>query len=147
MPEVERSFLKDLKSMDRRLGTKFNGRNFVVTYDRGHGEPVNIHLVKAGDGGFRQPDRRDLEIIKGGDLECGDSMTHRLQRRAYASECMRRDMRRKAHEEIHAMTRDNRRQIINTVLRKANERKANSTFRRVELKRKGRTAKEIMGEA
>ncbi|MDP2362835.1 MAG: hypothetical protein Q8M94_03595, partial [Ignavibacteria bacterium] len=63
------SFVKRLKSMDRRLGVKFNNEHFVIVYDRGYGDPVNIHQVKTEEGRFRQPDNRDLEFLKSGDLE------------------------------------------------------------------------------
>lgn len=121
--------------MDRRLGTKFNGKTFVVTYDRGYGEPVNIHQVKTEGGGFRQPDNRDLEFIKSGDLE-NVSMKERLNALSYHSETIRAKMRAQAKSEIRAMTRDNRIQLQNAVLKKANARKANSTFRRITPKKK-----------
>ena len=125
-----RSFVREMKIIDRRLGVKFNGEHFVVTYDRGYGDPVNIHRVKAEDGGFRQPARRDLEFIKSGDLE-NESMKTKLARLASHSYEVRQTMRKRAKEEIRAMTRDNRIQLTNTVLKKSNARKANSAFRRI----------------
>jgi len=68
-PSVERGFLRNLKTLDKRLDVKFNGENFVITYDRGYGEPVNLCLVKREDGGFRQPDMREIAFLKAGDLE------------------------------------------------------------------------------
>ncbi len=146
MPEPDRSFLRDLKTLDRRLGCKFNGSNFVVTYERGHGEPANVHLVKGDGGGFRQPDRRDIEALRKGDLE-NFSMKEHLNKMAYAYTKIQEQMRARAKDDIRHMTRDNRRQLQNAILRKANERKANSTFRRVELKRKGKTIEEIRASA
>ena len=49
----DRSFLRDLCLIDRRLSVKFNGSNFVICYDRGYGEPVNILRVKNEDGSCR----------------------------------------------------------------------------------------------
>ena len=131
----DRSFLRDLKNMDRRLGAKFNGRNFVVTYDRGHGEPVNVHLVRGSNGEFRQPDKRDLMILKGGDLAEGESMDVRLKKRAYASEKMREEARRKVKENIRDMTKDGRRQLEKAYLQATNLSKGNATFRRITPKR------------
>jgi hypothetical protein len=113
MPVVDRSFLKDLKNMDSRLGTKFNGEHFVVTYNRGYGQPVNIYRVKAEDGSFRQPDKRDLAVIKGGDLAEGDSLDARLKKTAYASEKIREAERKRVQDEIRGGA------------------KGNSTFRRI----------------
>ena len=131
MPEIDRSFKRDLKNLDSRLGTKWNGEHFVITYDRGYGEPVNIHRVKADDGGFRQPDRRDLAIIKGGDLAEGETMENRLKKRAYASEQMRREARRKAHEMIRDRTKDDRIYLGQKFRQLTGEGKANSAFRRI----------------
>jgi hypothetical protein len=128
MPEPDRTFMRDLRNMDRRLGVKFNGNHFVVTYKRPVGEPVNIYRVKADDGSFRQPDKRDLMVIKGGDLAEGDSMDVRLKKTAYASELIRREEKRKVQDEIKAMTRDGRRQLINAF---KGETKGNATFRRI----------------
>jgi hypothetical protein len=136
MPEVDRSFLRDLKNLDKRLGVKFNDRNFVVTYERGYGEPVNIHLVRNGDGGFRQPDQRDLKIIKGGDLAEGESMDTRLKKRAYISEKMREKARKDAKENIRNMTKDNKNQLVKKFTQKLNLSKGNAAFRRVITKKK-----------
>jgi len=146
MPEVDRSFLRDLKNMDRRLGVKFNGRQFVITYDRAYGEPANIHCVRTVDGGFRQPDTRDLNFIRSGDLE-NDRLKDRLDRLARHCEDIRKKIRANDKDEIRAMTRDNRRQLVNAFTKANNLGKGNSTFRRINLKRKGRTASEIQGAA
>jgi len=132
----DRSFLRDLKNMDRRLGAKFNGEHFVVTYDRGYGEPVNIYRVKGDSGGFRQPDKRDLAIIKGGDLAEGPSMESRLNKLAYASENMRREARRKAKENIRDMTKDDKIFLSQKIGQMTNTSKSNSAFRRVKTKSK-----------
>lgn len=139
MPEVDRSFKRDLKTLDRRLDAKFNGEHFVITYDRGYGEPVNIFRVKGADDGFRQPDKRDLAVIKGGDLE-DEKMETRLRRSAYAAECQRREELRKSREAIRDMTKDDKIQLQNAVLKKKNLSKANSTFRRITPKSKNTAA-------
>ena len=130
MPEPERSFLRDLKNMDKRLGVKFNGEHMVVTYDRGYGEPVNIHRVKADDGSFRQPDRRDLEVIKAGDLAEGEKMDIRLRKLAYVSEQIRAKAQKDAADNIRNMTKYNKLQLKRFITDKYNLGK-NSEFRRV----------------
>lgn len=131
MPEVDRSFKRDLKLLDPRLGTKWNGEHWIITYSRPYGEPVNIYCVKADDGGYRQADKRDLAVIKSGDLAEGESMEMRLKKRAYASELMRREARRKATENIRDMTKDDRIYLGQKLRQLTNEGKANSAFRRV----------------
>jgi len=134
MPEVDRSFLKDLRSLDKRLSVKFNGEHHVVCFDRGHGQPVNIYRVKADDGGFRQPDQRDLKVIKGGDLAEGPKMELRLKKAAYASELMTREAKRKARENIRDMTKDGKNQLAKIYLQATNLSKGNATFRRIDHK-------------
>lgn len=138
-PTPDRSFMRDLKLMDSRLGIKFNGNNFVICYDRGYGEPVNIHRINNDDGSFRQPNKIDLMILKGGDLEGSvDSMKNRLNKLAYMSEQMRKKQRAKAKENIRDMTKDSKLQLKRWVLQHANVSKANAEFRRVKLKPRGK---------
>jgi hypothetical protein len=131
MPSIDRSFMKDLKSLDRKLSAKFNGEHVVITYDRGHGEPVNILRIRGEDGGFKQPDRRDLMIIKGGDLAEGPKMDTRLREAAYRSERQQEDAKRKAAAEIRAMTLDGKNQLVKAYTQKFNLSKGNATFRRI----------------
>jgi hypothetical protein len=143
MPEVDRSFLRDLKNLDRRLDTKWNGQHFVVTYERGYGEPVNIFRIKGADGGFRQPDRRDLAVIKGGDLAEGDSMETRLRKSAYRAEQIRLEERRKAKELIRDCTKDDYRQLSKALTQLTNTSKGNATFRRIDHKPSKNTVKVV----
>ena len=129
-PAPERGFVKSLKTMDKKLGIKFNGKNFVVTYDRPYGEPANIHLVRTADGGFRQPDTRDLNFIKSGDME-NDRLKDRLDRLARHCEDIRAKMKKKGREEIRDMTKDNKVQLKNAFIKANNLGKANSAFRRI----------------
>jgi hypothetical protein len=143
MPVVDRSFLKDLKNLDKRLSTKFNGEHIIICFDRGHGEPVNILRVRGEDGGFRQPDRRDLAIIKRGDLGEGEKPELRLKKLAYMSEKMREEARRKSREEIRAMTREDRRYLAQHMGQITNQGKCNSTFRRIKVKPSKNTVRVI----
>jgi len=128
--------MKDLKNLDKRLGVKFNDNNFVITYERGYGEPVNIHLVKNENGGFRQPDKRDLMILKGGDLAQGDKMETRLKKLAYTSEQIRAKIRKDAKDNIRNMTKDDKNQLMKAFVQRTNQSKGNAAFRRVTPKKK-----------
>ena len=134
MPAPERGFLRDLKNLDKRLGVKFNDQHFVVTYDRGHGEPVNILRVMGEGGSFRQPDKRDLMVIKGGDLAEGPKMDLRLKEAAYKAELIRQRDKRKAHENIRDMTKDSKNQLTKAFIQATNQSKGNATFRRIDHK-------------
>jgi len=129
------SFVRQLKSVDPKLGVKWNGRNMVVTYKRAVGEPANIHLVKRDDGSFRQPDRRDIEFIRSFDMH-NESGRERLLRLSQKSEKMREDLRKRAKDDIRHATLDSRRQLEKVFLQKTNLGKANSAFRRVNVKSK-----------
>ena len=132
----DRVFLRDLKNLDRRLNAKFNGSHFVITYDRGYGEPVNIFRISEDDGSFRQPNSRDIMVIKQGDLASGETMDVRLKKEAYAYELMNREARRKASEEIRAMTLDNKIQLKNAYQKRTNLGKTGSAFRKITPKSK-----------
>lgn len=137
--------MRSLAATDHKLGVKWNGSHFVVTYRRPYGEPANIHLVRADDGGFRQPDGRDLEFIRRGNLD-NEGVASRLARLAYHSESIREKMRRDSRDNIRHMTADNKRQLARAFTQLTNQGKGNSAFRRVPLKRKGKTWGEIEGE-
>lgn len=143
MPECNSSFLKDLKSLDKKLSTKFNGEHWVVTYERPYGEPVNVYRVKGDNGGYRQPDNRDLAVIKGGDLAEGDKPEIRLKKLAYMSEKMREEARRKARENIRDLTKDDRHYLASRIGQLTNQGKCNSAFRRIKTKPSKNTVRVI----
>jgi hypothetical protein len=129
------SIVKRLKTIDPKLGVKFNGRNFVMTYERATGEPANIHLVKRDDGGFRQPDQRDIDFIRSFDMN-NESCRERLLRLSQKSEKIREDLRKRAKDDIRHATLDNKRQLVNAFTRQTNQGKGNASFRRVTPKSK-----------
>ena len=138
MINPDRSFTKDLRTLDRRLGVKFNGQNFVVTYDRGHGEPVNIYVVKGQEGGFRQPNHKDLEELQKSDLE-KEGPKEKWQRISSYMADFREKQKKRRTENIRNMTRDDKIQLKQAFEKVANNSKANATFRRVVLKKKGQS--------
>ena len=132
--------MRDLKNMDRRLGCKFNGQNFVITYDRGYGEPVNVLLIKRDDGGFRHGTSRDLEVLRGGDLASGESMDLRLKKLAYASYEIRETLKRKHRENIRNMTKDDKNYLMNKIGRLTGQGKPRPAYRQVPYKSKNAVA-------
>lgn len=128
-PSPSRSFMKDLRSMDRRLSLKFNGNHFIICYDRGFGEPVNVLRIQTDDGNFRQPTSRDLEVLKGGDLASGESMDLRLKKLAYACYEMREQTKRKHRENIRDWTKDDKNYLMNKIGRVAGQGKPRPAFR------------------
>jgi hypothetical protein len=146
-PSVSRGFLTDLRNLDPRLGVKWNGFRHIITFDRGWGEPVNIHQVKNEDGSYRPCDQRDIAFVAGGDL-CKEDMKSRLRKLSMYSEKIREKARADARDNIKHMTADSRRQLANMVTRQTNQGKGNSTFRRIDLKRKesSRTWTEIKAQ-
>jgi hypothetical protein len=139
-PSPSRSFMKDLRSMDRRLSLKFNGNHFIICYDRGFGEPVNVLRIQTDDGNFRQPTSRDLEVLRGGDLASGESMDTRLRKLAYASYEIRETLKRKHRENIRNMTKDDKNYMMNKIGRLTGQGKPRPAYRQVPYKSKNAVA-------
>lgn len=132
-PSVSKSFLKDLRLMDKRLSVAWNGKNHVIRYQRPQGDAVNVYRINNEDGSYRAPNNHDLEILKGGDL-CQEDMKTRLQKLALYSEKIQEKARADAADNIRHLTLDNRRQLTNAAIQLTNQGKANSTFRRITAK-------------
>lgn len=128
MVSCNRSFLKDLHLMDKRLGVKFNGRHFVITYDRGCGNQVNLLSVRAEDGSFRQPDNRDLKLLYDGDMSRINPEDY-FRRVAFYMDNARKQDRDRNKQNIRDMTKDNKIQLRQHFERVERGGKANSAFR------------------
>jgi hypothetical protein len=131
--------MKDLKLMDKRLNCHFDSdiERFVVTYQRPYGDPAIVHLIKTDDGGFRQPNRFDLEFIRGGDME-NMTVRERMNHVSYYMEKVREKNRRDAKDNIRHMTLDGRRQLKAAFDQIHGAGKGNATFRRITPKPKGK---------
>jgi hypothetical protein len=138
MIKPERGFLKNLKNLDRRLDCVFRKEHehFVITYNRGYGEPVNLLLVKADDGGFRQPDNRDLKVIFDGDMN-NKRLDVELAKKAHYLYEVRENDKRKASELIRDMTKDNKIQLRNVYDKAHGAGKKKAAFRQIAYKPKG----------
>jgi hypothetical protein len=122
--------MKNLKALDRKLDVKFNGNNFVITYNRGYGEPVNLVLVKRDDGGFRQPDMREIAFLKEGDME-NQRIKDRLERTAKYMQDVRTTDERKRKEFIRERTLDDKIQLMSAYNMVHGAGKKTPAFRRV----------------
>ncbi len=144
MYNPDRVFVKDLKTLDPKLGCYYerNHHHFVITYDRAIGGKVPILLVEGKQGGFRFPDRRDITKLKESDTH-RQSMKNRLNATATYMERTREKQRKDAREEVRNRTKDDRRQLAPRMARLTNEGKFNSTFRRIDLKPRGKSADEL----
>ncbi len=131
----ERNFMRELKNLDKNLGCKFNGRFFVVTYQRPYGDPVNLYAIKGPENSFRHPGQKDIEIIAASNIE-RESPEEKFQRISRHMEDVREKKRHEARENIRLMTKDDRRQLSKTFTQITNLGKGNSAFRKVTPKRK-----------
>lgn len=138
MYEPDRVFMRRLKALDKRLGCEYawGHGHFVITYKRANGDDVPLFIVEAEDGGFRQPDRRDLDFLMKADLE-RESIRERLDRTAKYMEDVRAQKRRTVKNEIRDMTKDSKIQLSSILSRMAGGGKGNATFRRITHKPKG----------
>ena len=110
--QPDRSFLNELKRTDKRLGCRFNGQTFVITYERPQGDAVPIMSVRDQAGGFRQPDQRDIVKLKQSDLARED-YREKFMRMGKMSEYLtdQEKRRRKRKENFRDMTKDSKRQL------------------------------------
>lgn len=138
-PNVDRSFIKKLKNLDKRLNCVFRPEHehFVITYNRGYGEPVNLHCVKAEDGGFRQPDTRDLTIIADGDLT-NQRVKDRLRQTEERLYEIREIQKKKSAELVRERTKDDKVQLMNAFRKHAGVVKPMPAYRQVSYKPKGK---------
>lgn len=129
-PTPDRSFMRDLKRLDKNLGIKFNGEHFVITYTVPNGV-VNIWKVAAGDRGFRQPDHRDIEILQQSDIERESPEQKQKRVDRYMAAIRAADKKRSA-ENIRDWTKDGKIQLHRAFAR-INGGKHNSAFRRIPI--------------
>ena len=110
--QPDRSFLNELKRTDKRLGCRFNGEFFVLTYERPQGDAVPIMSVRGETGGFRQPDQRDIIKLKASDLARED-YREKFLRMGKMSEYLtdQEQRRRRSKENLRDMTKDGKRQL------------------------------------
>jgi hypothetical protein len=128
----ERGFMKNLKSLDKRLNCVFRKEHghFVITYDRGYGEPVNLCMVRTDSGDFRQPDMREIAFLKAGDMENQRIKDKLAETAKYMYEIREHD-RKKAAETIRDRTKDDKIQLMSAFNMAHGAGKKTPAFRRV----------------
>ena len=131
-PIPDRSFVDQLKRMDKALGVRFSaqGKHFVITYRVRDNLTVNIWKVVDERGGFRQPDRRDLDMLQQSNIEHEGPAEKQARAERYMEAERERD-RIRAKENIRDMTKDNKIQLVNGFSRLGGG-KHNSAFRRID---------------
>lgn len=133
------AFTKELKRADKRLDCRFNGQFYVITYERPCGGSVPIMSVRGADGGFRQPDQRDIMKLKESDLARED-YREKFMRMGKMSEYLteQEKSRRKRRELFRNIAKDSKHQLRNAFAKAANVGKSNAGFRQVQIKPKGK---------
>ena len=145
MYSPDRVFMRDLRRLDPKLGCYYesNHHHFVITYKRPIGDEVPLMMVKDEHENFRHPDRRDIEALKASDTH-RIPIESRLKAAANYMEKAREQQRAKAKAEIRDHTKEDRRQLAPKFARLTGSGgKHNSIFRRINLKPKGISAKNI----
>jgi hypothetical protein len=132
------SFMRQLKMIDKRLGCKFNGDHFVITFQTEKYGVVNIWKVASETGGFRQPDRRELEIIRESDLErLGPKERWNLVLAHMEGTKERRN--KSIRDEMRDRTKDGKIQLMRAFANMiGGAGKNNATFRRINVKPKSK---------
>lgn len=128
----DRGFMKNLKNLDKRLDCVFRKEHghFVITYDRGYGEPVNLCMVKTDDGGFRQPDMREIQFLSAGDMNNKRIQDKLAETAKYMYEIREHD-ERKRREFIRERTKDDRIQLMSAYNMMHGAGKKTPAFRRI----------------
>jgi hypothetical protein len=126
---VPSQFLKNLKSIDRGLDCEYNrfSDKFLITQ--------NGHIIYTISG--RYPDGRELLIIRESDLR-RKSLKIRLKESEERAKEVKIKAEKSARENIRDRTKDDKIQLQNVFARADVGGKHNSTFKRINVKPKGK---------
>ena len=130
-------FMKQLRALDKRLDCFFNGTHFVITCETERYGKVNIWRVVDERGNFRQPDQRELDMLRQSDIEKRDPDEHFNLVTAYMEKYQEK-RKKDVREEIRNRTVDDRRQLIKAFHPILGIGKANAAFRRINVRPKAR---------
>ena len=134
----DRVFLQDLKTLDPRLDVMWNRdiERFVITFKRATGTPVSLFVVKRDeDGGFRQPDNRDILFLKRHDLS-RTSLNAYLNEISSYMEGYREKKRKESAENFRDMTKDDKIQLAKALARPTSPKSGQGTFAKINRKPK-----------
>ncbi len=145
-PSPDPAFVKELKRYDRYLYVEFDREleRFVIRRETAIKPHPKLWIVRDSiSGGFRQPDKRDLDVLVAGDLWRGGGVKARILQGERAMEDARRKQERHVREELDHATRDNKLQLAGAYHRAFNLGKWGGAFRRIEPKTRGVSVKQI----
>lgn len=137
-PALEDLFIFRLKRIDKRLDMQWSRKpeRWLMVYDKGNSNFVNMFLIETEDGQYRHPDNRDLVTIRVADLAT-KSAELRLKESAEYMADIRLKQRKDTKDNIRYMTLDNKIQLMQTFAKAAGHSKGNSAFRRIKAKARG----------
>jgi hypothetical protein len=137
MYTVPTTFSKILQSADQRLGCRFEPalERFVITYQRPVGAPIPLMVVETEDKGFRWPEQRDIDFLQRWDME-NMRLKDRLAMVTNYMERYQEQQRRRTRDNHRHMTIDGKIQLMNAFGKLMGTGKHNSTFRRVEPRKR-----------
>ena len=137
-PTLDDLFLKRLKRIDKRLDMVWQAgpERWVMVYDKGKQDFVNMFLIETEDHQYRHPDRRDLVRIRAADLVAKDAVVRYREAAEYMVKTRQKD-RQDARDNIRNMTKDDRIQLMQAFAKLAGSGKGNSAFRRIQAKARG----------
>lgn len=144
-PTPDRVFVRDLRTFDHKLKIEFDrhARRFVIVRVMPWGAPYLIWVIEAEDGGFRQPDQRDLKALYLADLWRHGGVKERIIKGE--QKILDNQVKEEKHAEdtLRDATKDDKLQLRKTFRQASNDGKANSEFRRIENQGPGLTLSQI----
>lgn len=137
-PALDDLFVKRLKRIDKRLDMHWSAEpeRWLMVYDKGDKNFVNMFLIETEDHQYRHPDKRDLVRIRVADLATKSAEKRLKESAEYMAETRLKD-RQNAKEDIRHMTLDNKIQLMQAFSKAAGYSKGNSAFRRIKAKVRG----------
>ncbi|MFH1624470.1 MAG: hypothetical protein ABID54_04855 [Pseudomonadota bacterium] len=137
-PALDDLFLRRLKRIDNRLDMLWSKgpERWLMVYDKGNNNLVNMFLIETEDHQYRHPDHRDLVRIKAADLVAKDAVARYREAAQYMVDVRQAD-RKRAKDNIRNMTVDDRIQLMQAFSKLAGSGKGNSAFRRIQAKARG----------
>ena len=139
-PSPDSGFVRQLRAFDRTLKVEFDRKIglFTITQPRFTGGRVLAMVIESEsfNGVYRQPDSRDLQVLRGADFYRRNYLQRMLD-----GEVQMREAREKqdadAAGDIRYLTLDNKRQLSNAYVKAFNIGKGNSGFRHITPKPRG----------
>lgn len=147
-PNADSTFKKKLKEFDPKLTCVFDRRleRFVIKKEMAVGPPRGV-LVVAGNENFRQPCELDIAMLWYADLWRHGGVNERIRKGEEHMQEYREKEDANVSSELRDVTKDDKLQLRRTLRQAVNDGKANSDFRRIIPKPKGKTAQELSAQS